>query len=391
MESGFFKIYQAQLNHDYMSLPRIFAYYMPQYHPVPENDLWWQKGFTEWTNVTKAKPLFKNHYQPRLPADLGFYDLRIPEVREQQAELAREAGIEGFVYYHYWFGNGKRLLQRPFEEVMKMGKPDFPFMLCWANETWKGVWVGTSKGKVLIEQEYPGRQDYIDHFYCLLEAFKDSRYIRIGGKPVFNIYRPQGIPNIREFVDVFREEAHNSGLGELYLLAGDLNAGMAPSEYGFDGVVSNNFHRSRQNMHKFLFDSENSLIRRIERRLYYFWNNPDPVQRKRPLIVNYQKYIKLIAQWPNVDYDYFPQIIPDWDNSARAGKQSLILKGSTPELWKQHIKDALNYSAKYNDDKNIVFIKSWNEWAEGNYLEPDQKWGHAYLDAMKEVIDKFSF
>lgn len=369
-------------------MTRLFAYYMPQFHPIPENDGWWEKGFTEWTNVTKAKPLFMNHYQPRLPADLGFYDLRVPEVREHQVELARNAGIEGFVYYHYWFGNGKRLLQRPFDEVLTSGKPDFPFMLCWANETWKGVWVGTSKGKVLIEQEYPGRQDYIDHFNYLLKAFKDSRYIRIDGKPVFNVYRPQGIPDINEFVDIFREQAHKSGIGDIYLLAGDLNSGVPPEEYGFDGVVSNNFHRSRQNMHNFIFDDRNSIVSRIEKRLYYFMNNPDPVKRRRPLIVDYKKYTKLIARWPEVNYDYFPQIVPDWDNSARAGKQSLILKGSTPELWKNHIKDGLKYSSKYKGDKEIVFIKSWNEWAEGNYLEPDRRWGHDYLNALGEALNE---
>ncbi|MEN9790670.1 MAG: hypothetical protein RLZZ63_328 [Gemmatimonadota bacterium] len=366
--------------------PRLYAYYMPQYHPVPENDAWWEPGFTEWTNVTKAKPLFRGHHQPRWPADLGFYDLRVPEVREQQAVLARAAGIEGFVYYHYWFGDGKRLLERPFNEVLASGAPNFPFMLCWANETWKGVWVGASKGRVLIEQRYPGPADYIRHFRDLIPAFSDPRYARIDGKPVFNVYRPQGIPDPIEFSDVFREEAHRTGIGEIYLLAGDLNAGRAPQDYGFDGVVSHNFHRARQNLYRFIFENDASLLRRIERRIAHWLVNPDPTQRTRPLIVDYERFTKLVSQWPDVPYDYFPQVVPDWDNAARAGKQSLILRSSTPELWRRHVEDGIRYASRYTGDRNLLFIKSWNEWAEGNYLEPDRRWGHAYLEALRDAV-----
>ena len=170
---------------------RLIAYYLPQYHPIPENDKWWGKGFTEWTNVAKAKPLFKGHYQPRLPADLGFYDLRLAEVREKQAAMAREYGIYGFCYYHYWFGNNKQLLERPFNEVLTSGKPEFPFMLCWANQTWAGVWFGNDKPDILIEQVYPGKEDYINHFNYLRKAFADPRYITIDGKPVFHVYMPR--------------------------------------------------------------------------------------------------------------------------------------------------------------------------------------------------------
>ena len=168
---------------------RVLAYYLPQFHPIPENDEWWGKGFTEWTNVGKAKPLFPGHYQPHVPADLGYYDLRVPETREAQAQMAREYGIEGFVYWHYWFGNGKRLLERPFNEVLESGKPDFPFALAWANETWSGFYHGLRDEKqILIEQTYPGEEDYIAHFNALLPAFKDKRYITCDGKPIFVIY-----------------------------------------------------------------------------------------------------------------------------------------------------------------------------------------------------------
>ena len=175
---------------------RIIALYLPQYHPIPENDEWWGKGFTEWTNVAQAKPQFRGHYQPRIPADLGFYDLRLPEVREQQAQLAREAGIEGFCYYHYWFGNGRQLLERPFNEVLESGKPDFPFCLCWANHNWTNkTW---QKGKslrsdsMIMKMEY-SMEDHKKHFMALLPAFRDERYIKVDGKPLFGVWSPRDI------------------------------------------------------------------------------------------------------------------------------------------------------------------------------------------------------
>ena len=181
---------------EYKAKARVLAFYLPQFHPIPENDQWWGKGFTEWTNVGKAKRLFPGHYQPRVPADLGYYDLRVPETREAQANLAREYGIEGFVYWHYWFGNGKQLLERPFNEVLESGKPDFPFALAWANESWKGFWHGLEDRNTLIEQIYPGKEDYVAHFNVVLPAFKDKRYIRCNGRPVFFIYKPSSLPDM---------------------------------------------------------------------------------------------------------------------------------------------------------------------------------------------------
>ena len=215
------------------------AFYLPQYYPIPENDEWWGKGFTEWTNVTKAKPLFEGHKQPHFPADLGYYDLRVPEVREQQAQLAREAGIEGFCYWHYWFGNGKRLLERPFNEVLKSGKPDFPFCLAWANETWSGIWNGVSE-KVLMKQEYPGLKDYEDHFYTILPAFKDKRYMRVDGKPLFVVYNPDDLPDMKVFCDYFNELAIKNGLKGLHLVANSYHGNplcFNPYHFGFDSYT----------------------------------------------------------------------------------------------------------------------------------------------------------
>ena len=371
-----------------MSFARLLAYYLPQFHPFPENDQWFGKGFTEWTNVAKAKPLFKGHYQPRLPADLGFYDLRVPEIMNQQAELAKNAGIEGFIYYHYWFGNGKRLMDYPLRRLLETKTPDFPFMLCWANHSWKGAWSGVPKGQVLMEQKYLGSRDDLEHFKLLRNYFEDERYIKVDGKPAIIIFRPEDIPHLEAFTDTWREAAQKAGFKGLYLIAGDLNSGVSPQKMGMDAVISNNFDILRRSINQNFFLS-NSIGYKIESRLRAKFNNANPELRNRPIYISYENFLHANIQWPNVDYDYFPQIIPDWDNSARAGKQSLILKGSTPELWKEHIKEALNYSSRYSADKNIVFIKSWNEWAEGNYLEPDQKWGHAYLDALRETLHEF--
>ena len=180
---------------------RVLALYLPQFHPIPENDQWWGKGFTEWTNVARAKPLFGRHKQPRVPADLGFYDLRLPEAREAQAALARAYGIEGFCYWHYWFGDGKQLLERPLAEVVASGEPDFPFCLAWANETWTGKWYG-APNRILAEQTYPGEADHIRHFYALLPAFRDPRYVTVDGLRVFLIYKPAAIPDLKRFIEL---------------------------------------------------------------------------------------------------------------------------------------------------------------------------------------------
>src|SRR5439155_14140664 len=196
---------------------RFIAFYLPQFHPIPENDRWWGPGFTEWTNVARATPLFPGHYQPRLPADLGFYDLRIPEVRVAQADLARAHGVEAFCYWHYWFA-GKRLLERPFTEVLESGEPDFPFCLAWANQSWSGIWHG-APDRVLMEQTYPGRRDHEDHFRVLVEAFADPRYVTVDGAPVFVVYAPRELPEPRRVTDVWRELAAKAGFPALHLVA----------------------------------------------------------------------------------------------------------------------------------------------------------------------------
>ena len=368
------------------------AYYLPQFHPIKENDLWWGKGFTEWTNVAKAKPLFKGHNQPRLPADLGYYDLRLSEIREEQAKLAMEYGVDGFCYYHYWFGNGKMLLDRPLNEVISSGKPDFPFCVCWANETWKGIWFGATGNTVLIEQEYPGKQDYVNHFNYLKNIFSDPRYIKINGKCLFHVYRPYMIPDLSVFVETFRKCAAESGI-ELYLVATRAPVNWKPYEHGFDAVVGSEFvelryakmsERSNSNRIGILFDKILDLFNLTRK-----WNL-NFEERKKPLVVEYERAIKNLLPIQSYNYRYFPCVINDWDNTARSGNKGLVLHNSTPELWEKHLREAVEYVSNYPESEQLIFIKSWNEWAEGNYLEPDSKWGHSYLEIIKKVKNTFS-
>lgn len=366
---------------------RAIAFYLPQFHPVAENDEWWGKGFTEWTNVAKARPLFKGHYQPHLPADLGFYDLRLPEVREAQAQLAKAHGIEGFCYWHYWFGNGKRILERPFNEVLQSNKPQFPFCLGWANESWTGIWHG-NPGKVLAEQLYPGKQDYIDHFNYLLAAFKDSRYITVEGKPLFYIYSPDKIPDLLYFTNLFRELAINAGLKGLYIVANTADEQWNPLMHGCDAANLNRLG----SLYKYLPSDKNYLLRKYRNQLLKpkigglygkLWGKPVN-------IYHYSEAIPFLVDHQQKAYDVFPCVIPNWDNTPRSGVNGLVLKGSTPHLFERHLTDAVQSVKNKPGEKRIIFIKSWNEWAEGNHLEPDAKFGMQYLNVVKKVLNNIS-
>jgi len=353
---------------------RTIALYLPQYHPIPENDKWWGPGFTEWTNVARARPLFRNHYQPHIPADLGFYDLRLEETRMAQAALARKYGISGFCYYHYWFGNGRRLLQRPFDEVLSLGKPDFPFCLAWANETWAGVWHGITDSRTLIEQTYPGEEDHRQHFQTLLPAFFDPRYIRIDNKPLFVIYRPYALPDPQRTLNLWRRMAQEAGLAGLYLVG--------------------QHHDPRENLVTLGLDSIMHVPTIPKRRQWNSWSQPldraqqqfDHWQRK-PTIIPFEQVLENTAPVsPNEARLYFPTVIPNWDNTPRSQHHGLVLHGSTPELFALQLRKAYAHVFDYPSDERIIFIKSWNEWGEGNHLEPDLRFGHSYLMAVHNEL-----
>ena len=349
---------------------RLIAFYLPQFHPIPENNEWWGKGFTEWTNTAKGKPLFPGHYQPHVPADLGFYDLRVPETRKAQAEMAREYGIEAFCYYHYWFA-GKRLLERPFDEVLKSGEPDFPFCLCWANQTWTGIW-HAAPDRVLIEQTYPGFEDHEKHFYELLKAFMDSRYATVEGKPLFLIYRPSEIPEVKKVIDFWREMAKKSGLKGLYFVGYSWDFSWVPQEHGFDASITERLPFRRQ------WGSWRRPLKWLNTR-YKF-------RTGKPNIYSYKEILpQLLSDVTSNGRDY-PCVIPNWDNTPRSGGNGLVLNGSTPELFRIHFRKALDIVQHLPPEYKIIFVKSWNEWGEGNHLEPDLRFGRAYLQVIKDEI-----
>ena len=354
------------------SPPTVVALYLPQYHPVPENDEWWGKGFTEWTNVTKARPLFKGHEQPNLPADLGFYDLRLPEARAAQAALARAYGVGAFCYYHYWFGNGRRLLEQPFNEVLASGQPDLPFMLCWANQTWAGVWHG-SAGRTLIEQLYPGRADHERHFReALLPAFLDPRYLRVNGKPVFMVYRAQDLPDCRQTLQLWRDMAQAAGLPGLYLLADHGDPFWDAAALGFDAFVN---------------------ARPIQRRRDWVpWTQPLAKLRGRaldwlgrPTIEDYASRVDYFVP-EHASPSAIPCVLPNWDNTPRSGARGFVLQGSTPALFGLQLKRALQRVRQRRSEDQLLFVKSWNEWAEGNHLEPGRRFGHSYLETLRDAV-----
>jgi glycosyltransferase involved in cell wall biosynthesis len=345
--------------------PRLIAIYLPQFHPIPENDKWWGKGFTEWTNVASAGPLFPGHYQPRLPGELGFYDLRLPQIREAQAALAREYGIYGFCYYHYWF-NGKLLLERPLEEVLSSGRPDFPFCICWANEPWTKAWDGQDRD-ILLPQIY-SEDDDRDHLRYLAPFMRDSRYIRVQGKPLLLIYRASHMPDPLRTTSVFREEAQRLGIGDIYLCRVESfpNEHTDPEQIGFDAALE--------------FQPD--------------WTNIGPPLKnpayRENKVYKYEEVVRRMLLKEAPPHKRFPSVMPSWDNSPRRkGKTASIFMNSTPELYELWLTDTLRRTVHLGLDENFVFINAWNEWAEGNYIEPDQYYGRAYLEATRNSLKNF--
>lgn len=352
---------------------RAIAFYLPQFYPTPENDEWWEPGFTEWTNVTMAKPLFKGHYQPRLPKDLGFYDLRVPEVREKQAEMARNAGIEGFCYWHYWFA-GRRLLDRVFTEVVNSGKPDFPFCLCWANHSWEAkTWNPTKPNKMLIEQTYPGISDYEAHFYAMLPAFKDKRYMKVDGKLIFGIFSPRDFFDFSLFSKTWNRLAKLNNLKGFHFFA--LTQGTHNSNRFDHSLYDDIVFDKMVDVYR---DHEKTWLKRKKYKLL--------LKLHKPLVLNYDKYVNLSIDAFKSDESLTPCIDPDFDHTPRSSYWWMVFGNSTPEKWERLCKSTVEVIKSREKTNRLLFIKSWNEWGEGNYLEPDQKFGHAYLDATAKAL-----
>ena len=355
---------------------RLIAFFLPQYHPIQENDEWWGRGFTEWRNVTNAKPLFPGHYQPHLPGDLGFYDLRLPEVRDAQAQLARQHGIHGFCYYHYWF-NGRRILERPFAEVLASGKPDFPFCLCWANENWTRVWDGGDRD-MLLQQHYSAEDD-LAHIQALIPALADPRYIRIDGRPLLLVYRTELLPEPANTAKIWRAEALKAGIGDLYLArVENFVSNVDPAGIGFDAAVE--FAPLGAQVGKIKFrGSAHRLLAKLGMMSNVYLENR--VTQYRALMLG------MLAK-PDPGFKRFRCVTPMWDNTARRRTGAQIYDGATPELFKAWLTEIGKRTVKrFQGEERIVFVNAWNEWAEGCHLEPDLKWGRQFLEATKAALN----
>ncbi|MBE2213778.1 MAG: glycoside hydrolase family 99-like domain-containing protein [Opitutaceae bacterium] len=350
--------------------PRLIAFYLPQFHPIPENDLWWGRGFTEWSNLTRSRPLFPGHVQPRLPADLGFYDLRLSEVREAQAELARRAGISAFCYYHYWFG-GRRLLERPLDEVVASGCPDFPFCVCWANESWTRRWDGLER-EVLMAQEYAGVEPE-SFIRDLLPALRDPRYVRVNGKALLLVYRPESIPEARRWTDAWREFARANGVGELLLCRVHSFSQEAPEVLGFDAAVE--------------FPPLGGLLERSLLAPTEVTALVGSGANFQGMLADYPRFARMAAEAPPPPFRRFRGVAPSWDNTPRRRNRALVFTGANPDDYERWLSAALQHTVREQPaGERLVFVNAWNEWAEGCHLEPDVVWGDRYLRATRAAI-----
>jgi lipopolysaccharide biosynthesis protein len=345
---------------------RAIAFYLPQFFPIPENDRWWGPGFTEWTNAAKARPLFRGHVQPTLPADLGFYDLRVPETRQAQSDLARDYGVEAFAYWHYWFGEGDRILDRPFREVLESGSPEVSFCLAWANQSWTGIWHAAGD-QVLKHQRYPGPDDDQRHFDAILPAFRDARYLRVDGRPVFYVFRPEELPDAAAFVDRWQSMARTAGLEGLYLVAeasdllGQGARYVTAAADGFDAAVY-----MRLPVRVTRATTFRMRLRRKLRGGPEVWPYADDIVGTYPLDAHTQ-----------------PCVYPNWDNTPRSGRRGLAVTGASPAQFQRNVEGAVQLLQDRPAEERLLWVKSWNEWAEGNHLEPDLREGHGWLQALR--------
>ena len=343
---------------------RLIAFYLPQFHPIPENDAWWGKGFTEWRNTVRARPLFPGHYQPHLPADLGFYDLRVPETRIEQAELARRYGIHGFCYYYYWF-DGRRLLQRPLDEVHRSGEPDFPFCVCWANENWTRRWDGHDND-ILMAQAYAPDADH-RLITDLAPLFRDRRYIRIDGRPLFVVYRAGSLPDPRASAARFREQARREGIEDPYLVFIQLSGMPAPAEWGFDAALEFPPHSLE------LGDVTQSVS----------FGVPSHVK-----VWDYVYSAKAAIARPLPEFPLFRGIMTGWDNTPRLPGNGHVFVNAHAANYERWL-TALVAQARHRPlDQRLLFVNAWNEWAEGCHLEPDEAYGHAFLEATRRALEE---
>lgn len=348
--------------------PKLIAFYLPQFHPIPENDEWWGKGFTEWTNVTKAEPLYEGHYQPHLPADLGFYDLRLRETRREQIQLAKRYGIEGFCYHYYWF-SGKRLLEKPLNDMLADPDSDMPFCICWANENWTRRWDG-AEHQLLMGQNYTNEDD-IQFIKDLIPILKDPRYIKINNVPFVIVYRPQQLPDVHKTVATWRNYARKEGIEELHLCAALTHGNEDYLQLGFDSGIEFPPHNLNS-----VHSSNNEI---------------DFKDKFSGYAINYDRIARSYLNRSTEDRLIFKTVFPSWDNTARCNNRALIVLNGTPTNYEYWLSESIKLTKRLNKNReSLVFINAWNEWAEGCHLEPDRKYGHQFLEATLRATSNLS-
>lgn len=341
---------------------RYISFYLPQFYPFAENDEWWGKGFTEWTNVTKAKPLFDGHYQPHLPTDLGFYDLRLRETQYEQIALAKQHGIDAFCFHYYWF-DGKRLLDKPVDAFLADPEADLPFCLCWANENWTRRW-DAAEQEILIAQHYtPGWEARF--MEGLVPFFRDKRYVRVDGRPVLIVYRPQHIPDARKAAERWRQHCREVGVGEIHIVCALTHGNDNYEQYGFDAGVE--------------FPPHNMRVASVS----------DIIPSYRPFNGHAVEFADVAADYLKRDHRdrrIYRTVFPSWDNTARVQDRALMVLGATVSNYERWLKSATSLTkSERTGNQQLVFINAWNEWAEGCHLEPDREFGRGFLEATLRV------
>jgi lipopolysaccharide biosynthesis protein len=361
---------------------RPIAIYLPQFHPIPENDEVWGKGFTEWTNVKKAKPEYIGHYQPHIPHDdIGYYDLNNIEVMQKQSDIAKKYGIYGFMFYHYWF-TGRALLDMPLKNYRDKLSDAIPYFFCWANENWSRNWDGGDK-KVFLEQRYSD-EDNVNHINYLMPFFSDKKYIKIDNKPVIAIYKTKLIPNLSNLIETWQNSCVQAGYNGIYLINVEYGFDYSnPESIGFDANME--FHPKVSSKYK----EPLNIFQKIYRKLWY-WS----ILKKKPLkskhwVINYKYYVnQFLGLMDYSKYKRYPCIMPAWDNTARRQNDiATIFRNSKPKYFKQWLNAVIRKFKPVNNSENFVIINAWNEWAEGNHIEPCKKYGYTYLEIIKACFN----
>lgn len=386
-EGQVFRIHQGDSLHDYRyyeeqrdcsasivhSDIKVLAYYLPQFHPVPENDLWHGEGFTEWTKVRAANPLFEGHYQQHIPhPDIDYYLLDSPDTLRSQAEMMRQAGVYGQVFYHYWF-SGKLILEEPARMLLEAPDIDMPYCFCWANENWTRRWDG-NENEILLGQHYSS-DDALAFIQYLIPFFLDPRYIKVDGRPVLFVYRPSSIPAVNEYLTIWEKACAVSGVKRPYVVAVLTRGAANPRDFGMDAGVERVLH-----------DWTAGSVPEIKGSLRTY-------EKFSGSILPYDEVANFYSgQTESKDFTYFRSLVPTWDNTARYGSEAFLLHGSTPQKFQEWLGEIIAFSKlTLPEDRRFVLVNAWNEWAEGAHLEPDSRYGYSYLNSVGRALSGISY